>query len=128
MASIDGSAGMVLIDAELTALPNDNFVDATTTEFAVDSTAGATREAGEPQSVNGTVGAASVWYRYLAPATMPVQSVTVRFGGKGRVGLGRVRLGSSGRWGLGHTVTVSQRGGGGSHLIFPVCSCRIGAE
>ena len=76
MASADGSVGVVQVDAVYTTLPNDNFIDAATTDFAVDSTVGATRESGEPQPVQVTQAAASIWYRYLAPTTMPAQNVT----------------------------------------------------
>ncbi|MGI9187202.1 MAG: S8 family serine peptidase [Gaiellales bacterium] len=70
-----GARGATTLNVAFTPAPvltNDSFADATTLIGATGSTTGstlnATRESGEP-SHGGAGGAASIWYRWTAPAT-----------------------------------------------------------
>lgn len=59
---------------------NDNFAAAQVISncsgSTINNTFSATRETGEPENVSGSVGGKSIWYRWQAPATGPVNFTT----------------------------------------------------
>ena len=72
-------AGIITRDAAAAAPANDNFASATVVSGATFSTSGttvgATRETGEPVHA-GITGSASVWYSWVAPASVNVTMTT----------------------------------------------------